>query len=274
MTRESLDTIVSGTFDTLVAQLEVGQSDALRQHLAAAARFHHYSWRNQLLIASQRPTATRVAGFQTWKQLGRWVRKGEHGIVIIAPIVRRGRREDSHLTVADDDESRIAGFRAAYVFDVAQTEGTELPELGGETTGDPGAWLEALEQAIRAAGVTLVDAVDLEGAQGASTPGRIEILSTLSPVDRFCTLAHEYGHELLHQRGERPSSKTVRETEAEAVAFIVAAAIGVTPGLPSHDYISLYNGSADTLRESLTRIQRTAAAILDALGIGPVRQAA
>jgi antirestriction protein ArdC len=267
MTRESLDTIVTRTFDTLVAQLEAGQTDALRQHLAVAARFHRYSWRNQLLIASQCPSATRVAGFHTWRHLGRWVRKGEHGIVIIAPIVRRGPEEDSRPTVADDDKSAIAGFRAAYVFDVAQTDGTELTELGGETTGDPGVWLEALEQAIRDAGVTLIDAVDLDGAQGASTPGRIEILSTLSPVDRFCTLAQEYAHELLHQRGERPASKTVRETEAEAVAFIVGGAIGVTSGVPSHDYISLYNGSADTLRESLARIQRTAAAILEAVGI-------
>jgi hypothetical protein len=261
MTRESLDTIVTRSFETLVAQLEAGQTDVLRQHLAVAARFHRYSWRNQLLIASQCPTATRVAGFHTWRQSGRWVRKGEHGIVIIAPIVRGSRARGVDPT-DDEADSRVAGYRAAYVFDVAQTEGADLPQLHTDASGDPGRWLPALEQTIRDAGVTLIDATDLGGAEGASTPGRIEILVRLAPSDRFCALVHEFAHELLHQRGDAPASKTVRETEAEAVAFIVGSAIGVTSSVSARDYIGLYDGNADTLRASLTRIQQTARAVL------------
>jgi hypothetical protein len=266
MTRESLDTIVTGTFDTLVAQLEAGHADILRQHLAVAARFHRYSWRNQLLIASQCPTATQVAGFHAWRHLGRWVRKGEHGIVIIAPIVHGSRARDVAPT-DDEADSRVAGYRATYVFDVAQTEGADLPELRTEASGEPGAWLPTLEDAIREAGVTLVDATDLGGADATSTPGRIEVLESLSPADRFCALAHEFAHELLHQRGDRPASKTVRETEAEAVAFIVGSAVGVTSSVSARDYIGLYDGNADTLRASLTRIQQTARAILARLNL-------
>jgi hypothetical protein len=266
MTRESLDTIVTATFDTLVSQLEAGRTDVLQQHLAVAARFHRYSWRNQLLIASQCPTATRVAGFHAWRHLGRWVRKGEHGIVIIAPIVRGSRTRDVDPT-DDESDSRVAGYRAAYVFDVAQTEGEALADLRAEASGEPGVWLPTLEAAIRSAGVTLVDAIDLGGAEGASTPGRIEVLVSLSSADRFCALAHEFAHELLHQRGDKPASKTVRETEAEAVAFIVGASVGVASSVSSRDYIGLYDGNADTLRASLTRIQQTARTILASLNL-------
>ena len=78
-------------------------------------------------------------------------------------------------------------------------------------------------------------------------------------------LVHEFAHELLHQRGDRPASKTVRETEAEAVAFIVSTAIGIRSSVDATDYIQLYDGNADTLRQSLHRIQSTAKTILSTL---------
>jgi hypothetical protein len=85
-------------FDTLVAALEAGRSDVLVRYRETASRFHTYSFKNQCLIAAQCPTATRVAGYQAWRRLGRWVRRGETGIVILAPITRR-RTE----VAADDD---------------------------------------------------------------------------------------------------------------------------------------------------------------------------
>lgn len=159
------------------------------------------------------------------------------------------------------------GFRAAYVFDVAQTDGDALPDLTRTASGDPGAHLRALEQAIRDVGVQLVETADLGGAHGMSRPGRIDILSSLGPVDRFATLAHELAHEFLHRRGERTAAKTVRETEAEAVAFIVTTAIGVTASIAAADYIGLYDGTADALRASLRRIQGAACTIIDAIHI-------
>lgn len=101
-----------------------------------------------------------------------------------------------------------------------------------------------------------------------SRGGRISIRQGLTPATEFSVTVHELAHELLHQAGERPASKIVRETEAEAVAFVVSTAIGLKPGTSSSDYIQLYAGSSETLSASLDRIQHTAAeitvAILDA----------
>jgi IrrE N-terminal-like domain len=107
---------------------------------------------------------------------------------------------------------------------------------------------------------------ELGGAHGYSRPGRITILESLSPADTTAVLVHEFAHELLHQRGDdRPASKTVRESEAEAVAFIVGTAIGIRSSVDAADYIQLYDGDADTLRQSLHRIQEAAKMILSAL---------
>jgi hypothetical protein len=264
MNRDAVHDLIERPFAALVAELEAGRSDTLKTYLAAAARFHRYSWANQFLIATQCPDATRVAGFHTWRQLRRWVRRGEKGIVIIAPIVWRARTLDSDALEGEPLTAPL-GFRAAYVFDILQTDGEPIPSIEQAPSGNPGPYLLALEQTVRDAGVALVDADDLGGAQGLSRPGRIDILSTLGPSDRFATLAHEFAHDLLHRRGERPASKTVRETEAEAVAFIVSTAVGVAASVTSHDYIALYDGSADTLRASLARIQGAARTIIDAL---------
>ena len=112
MTADALKQITTDALDTLAALLDEGRSDQLTALLMTMARFHKYSWHNVALIASQRPTATRVAGFQAWRTMNRFVRKGEKGIAILAPIV--GRRDAE----AESDNARtIRGFRAAYVFD-------------------------------------------------------------------------------------------------------------------------------------------------------------
>jgi hypothetical protein len=90
--KDRADRIVEDATRRLVTELEAGRSDALREYLAAMGRFHRYSWTNTVLIQSQRPTATRVAGYHTWRDFGRSVRRGEKGIVIYAPVVARNER--------------------------------------------------------------------------------------------------------------------------------------------------------------------------------------
>ena len=112
MNADQLKKLTTDALDTLAALLDEGHSDRLTALLKTMGRFHKYSWHNVALIATQCPTATRVAGFQTWRTMGRFVRKGEKGIAIMAPII--GRREAE----ADDANARtVLGFRAAYVFD-------------------------------------------------------------------------------------------------------------------------------------------------------------
>ena len=89
--------------DELVKALEQGKSESLLRFLEFQARFHEYSFRNCLLIAMQKPEATYVAGFQRWKDLGRFVKKGEKGIMILAPIVRRRKSADDSQAAPDDD---------------------------------------------------------------------------------------------------------------------------------------------------------------------------
>lgn len=104
-------------------------------------------------------------------------------------------------------------------------------------------------------------------ARGTSAGGKITLLPGQSPAEEFATLAHELAHEMMHRDERRNStSKRSRETEAEAVAFVVCHAIGLETGSASQDYIQLYEGDAKLLTASLEYIQKTAARILNAIG--------
>ncbi len=260
MKAEQARKLADDQVDKLAKALEAGHSETMRTYLAVMARFPRYSFRNQLLIATQRPDATRVAGFRTWQKLRRWVKRGETGIVIVAPMPLH--RKDP--TESEKDDAFIA-FKAAYVFDVSQTDGEPLPELG-TVHGDPAGYADLLKQEIAWRGIGLRYVDDLSGADGASAGGTIILREGLSPAEQFSVLVHELAHEMLHQ-GERKGQvpRRVRELEAEAVAFVVSGAIGLDTNTASADYIQLYRGNVETLTESLDAIQKTAAAILEAL---------
>jgi antirestriction protein ArdC len=258
MTADALKQITTDALDTLARLLDQGHSEQLTALLKTMARFHPYSWHNICLIASQRPTATRVAGFHTWRSLGRHVRKGEKGIAILAPILGRRDREP-------DDPSRVVvGFRAAFVFDVEQTDGDPLPGPS-EASGDPGGKTASLKAAIQHHGIDLAYVDDLGGALGTSSGGRIQILNGLPAAMEFTTLIHEFAHELLHRDADRPASRNTRELEAEAVAFVVGTGTGIDTSASSRDYIHLYGGDRESLTQALARVQRAASAILRAL---------
>src|SRR5580658_4957750 len=137
--------LIKQAVDYLIEQLEAGHSDTLAAYLGTMARFHNYSFGNILQIARQRPDATRVAGFGAWKELGRFVKRGEKGIQILAPVVGYRRRKDDAEQEADTKpQSVLMGFRAVFVFDYAQTEGADLPELNHRISGDVGSNRDSL----------------------------------------------------------------------------------------------------------------------------------
>ncbi|QDT52782.1 hypothetical protein Pan44_07940 [Caulifigura coniformis] len=271
-TREEIQERATAAFEELVAALAQGNSEQLTAYLQTMSRFHQYSFGNCMWIVLQRPDATHVAGFQRWKQLGRFVKSGEKGIAILAPLAFRKKRtaeeergEDQSPADEDNPEKpsrRVAGFKVAYVFDVSQTDGKPLPEFAA-VNGDPGDRLERLEDVIRGYGIELNYEPISGGALGVSEGGVIRVLPTLLPAEAFSVLAHELAHELLH-RGERrkETTKTVRETEAEAVAFVVCQASGIESRTRSSDYIRLYAGDKELLQQSLEHIQRVSTAIL------------
>jgi antirestriction protein ArdC len=261
MNADDLKKLTTESLKELAALLEQGRSERLITLLKTMGRFHRYSLHNVCLIVAQRPSATRVAGFHTWRTIGRFVRKGEKGIAILAPIVRHRREE------TQDDERVVVGFRTAYVFDVEQTDGAPLPQTA-EVTGDPGEHTAALKRAIAAHGISLEYADDLGAALGLSCGGRIRVVNGLPAASEFAVLAHEFAHELLHRSGDRPESRDTRELEAEAVAFVVVQAVGLEAAEAARDYIQLYRGDATALAASLERIQRAASSILQSIQLG------
>jgi len=266
MKRDEVRRVAREAFDQLVRDVEEGESDKLKAYLKAMGRFYRYSVGNAILIQLQKPDATRVAGFQAWQGLGRYVKKGEHGIAIMAPVVYR-RKAGAYDTDGGEngDDELVTTFKTAYVFDISQTDGKPLPEFA-RTQGKPGACLERLETFIAEKGIKLERRESLRMAEGVSTGGTILLKASLAPAEEFSVLVHELSHELMHyDEGARPQDKTVREAEAEAVAYVVYQGIGLDVNTASSDYIQLYDGDKKTLMQSLERIQRTAAEILEAV---------
>jgi hypothetical protein len=121
MNIEQAREVASKALQSLSDSLAQGESEALRNYLAAMGKFHRYSASNILLIMTKRPDATHVAGYQTWRKLHRQVTRGTKGIVIFAPLVCRS--VDANECGIESERESLVGYRAAVVFDVADTEG-------------------------------------------------------------------------------------------------------------------------------------------------------
>jgi hypothetical protein len=197
--------------------------------------------------------------------------KSETLTAYLAPMVgHRRNRNDADRDQTQDASTKptpvLIGFRAVYVFDVAQTEGADLPVFEHSITGEVGEHRDRLIAFLNTQNIALEYSENIAPALGVSYGGKIAILPGQSPAEDLVCLVHETAHELLHKSTRRTmTTATVRETEAEAVAFIVGQAIGLEMGKTSSDYIQMYAGNAALLAESLEVIQQTSAVILDAI---------
>jgi hypothetical protein len=258
--------VIAENVKHLIEQLEQGKSEALTAYLNAMARFHNYSFGNILSIAHYCPDATHVAGIRRWNEFGRYVKKGQKGIPIMAPMIGTKREQrDQPQGNGEKPAPMLIGFRRVYVFDIAQTEGAALPEPA-KVSGEVGTHLDRLIDFVQMQGIELEYNERIAPAQGASYGGKIVLLPGQSKAETFATLVHEVGHELLHRSERRTlTTKTVRETEAESIAFIVSRAVGLNTGTASSDYVAMYGANVELLAESLAVIQQASATILDAL---------
>lgn len=257
---ETARKMIDSALDQLGEQLEQGKSDQLKQYLRAMGRFHRYSAANALLIWLQNPEAIRVAGFGAWKKLRRHVKRGQKGIRILAPITRR-----ETIVLENEEELTdeiVASFRPVYVWDVAQTDGKALPEAV-KVEGDPGEYIDRLQRYVCELGIEQRTSRRLGTTEGISSGGTIVLSETLDPANAFSTLVHELAHELLHHDESDKTDRTTRETEAEAVAFVVSEAIGLSSGTASSDYLLSHQADRKKLMSSLQRIRRTSAMIID-----------
>ena len=268
---DNIRKMAEDALNRLAGELEAGKSEALQNYLATMGRFHRYSWGNVLLIGSQRPTATRVAGYHTWQDLGRHVKTGQKGIMIFAPILVKEREKSPSAPNPDrtaskqNDVFRLTGFRTAFVFDVEQTEGKPLPQFA-KTTGDPREFAEKLKALVAKQGIAIEYDKAIAPAQGVSNGGRIRLIPGMQPAEEFSVLAHELAHEMLHhKKDETRLPKVFEETQAEAVAYVVSRGVGLETNSAAADYIALYKGDKKTLAESLSAIQEASSRILDEL---------
>jgi len=249
----------------LLAQLSEGvarltTSDEWQRYLRFQSAFHSYSFGNVLLIAAQRPTSTRVAGFHAWRKLGRHVRKGEKAIWVLAPMVYKRDAE------AGDDDRVIRGFKYVPVFDVAQTDGEELPSVCTVLSGDdPAGLFLRLTGVAQALGfrVELDELPDGLNGNCSHLEHLIRVRSHNSAAQRVKTLAHEIAHAILH---ETFTNRGLAELEAESTAYVVCNALGLDTSNYSLGYVATWAGGGDeaiaAIKASCDRIQKTAAQIL------------
>ena len=212
--RERLQEITAGIEQGIK---ELFESEKYMRYLSVMSKFHRYSVNNTMLIYMQKPEATLVAGFNKWKnQFARHVKKGEHGITIIAPtpykkkIEEMKRDPDTHAPILDADgkavmeekEIEIPMFRPVKVFDVSQTDGKPLPELASSLSGTVPHYEAFLEALRRSAPVPIEFEPMAANTDGYFSPDqqRIAIREGMSEVQTVSATVHEIAHSKLHNQ--------------------------------------------------------------------------
>jgi antirestriction protein ArdC len=241
-------------------------SDGWRAYLAAAKRFHAYSFNNFMLIVAQKPDATRVAGYRTWQSLGRQVRKGEAGIRIYG-FAKRPAEANAPEGSAEAKE-RIY-FPVVSVFDISQTdpiEGAEVPEVeqARELEGDDDGILEILEARLLAEGFTIEHRSTLSDALAyVDSSWRIVVSPNLSPRMSAAALLHEAAHAYLgHVANGTHGHRGLGEVEAESTAYVAAGLLGIDTSQWTVGYVAGWaQGDETIVRRTAERVIKCAASL-------------
>lgn len=280
MDAKTLKQSITASIETLASETDqVRISDTLKRYLETLSKFHRYSWHNQLLIWIQRPEASRVAGFQTWKnKFGRQVKRGEKGIAILAPCAYKPKSEKQEdaaeedpsgtkVETLDSEKSQSEGsrlyFRVVYVFDVEQTEGDPLAQEPEWHDHEKDAAVEdALLAFAKSKGIQVEISPDLGKAEGASSGGKIR----LQPTAGTRVFAHELAHELFeHCKPEvrETTTRQQREIEADAAAYVVAQHFGLSAE-SAPNYLALWQAAGKDILACLERVRGVAMEIIQA----------
>lgn len=221
--------------------------------LGLSNQLHSYSFGNLLLIASQRPQASMVAGYKRWQQLGRQVRRGERSIRILAPLVVK--KQDD---VTEEARRVLIGFRGVGVFDISQTDGPDLPSQPGLLQGSaPADLLRRVVGLIEAQGYAFERGA-CEGTNGFTDPSRrlVRVRDDVSEAQAVKTAIHELAHVLMHATERYLECRGRCEVEAESVAYVVSGKTGLPTDGYSFPYIAGWSGG------DLKQVQATGDAVL------------
>ena len=266
---------------------EVFESEKYKNYLNTLSKFHNYSVNNSLLIAMQMPKATQVAGFNAWQRdFKRVVKKGEKGMKIIAPAPFKAKREVDKLDakgkpvigadgrpVKEEKEITVPAFTVATVFDVSQTEGEPLPQLGvNELAGSVDKYKEFYPAIEKISPVSVNFEKIPTGAKGyfQIEEKRIAINEGMSELQNLKTLIHEIAHARIHDIDKNAPKDTpradqrTREVQAESIAYTVCQHYGLDTSDYSFAYVASWSGGKelDTLKSSLDVIRKEADAII------------
>lgn len=275
---------------------ELFESEKYMKYLSTMSRFHRYSVNNTMLIYMQKPDATLVAGFNKWRdQFERHVKKGEHGITIIAPTPFKKKVEEQKLdpdtkapmldadgkVITEEKEIQIPMFKPVKVFDVSQTDGKPLPQLASNLTGDVqqfDAFMEALRRSSPVPVQFEAMAPEMDGYFNPDDQ-RIAIREGMSQVQTVSATVHEIAHSKLHnyekeqaaaaagdETREPPKKKDrhTEEVEAESISYAVCQYYGIQTGENSFGYIASWSQGKELteLRASLETINKTASGLI------------
>ena len=268
---------------------ELFESEKYKTYLNTMSKFHNYSFNNTMLIAMQKPEATLVAGFKAWqKNFDRHVKKGEKGIRILAPAPYKIKEEQEKLDpvtgeimldkngmpITEEVEIKIPAFRVVPVFDVSQTDGKELPDIGVNELSGSVEDYEDFMQALTEVSPVPITYEDIEGeAKGYfhTTDHRIAIQEGMSQSQTVKTAIHEVAHAKLHDRERNQDidavldkDRNTKEVEAESVAYTVCQHFGIDTSDYSFGYIAGWSSDRDMkeLKSSLDTIRKTASELI------------
>ena len=271
------------------ALFQSGDLEKYQAYLRTMSHFHHYSVNNQMLIFSQCPHATLVAGYQKWQnQFSRHVLRGEKGISILAPTPYKIKVEKEKLdpdtklplldadgnTITEEKEVQIPMFRPVKVFDVSQTDGKPLPERVqspvAELTGNVEHY-EAFMEALRRISPVPIEMKPLSNdLDGFFSPSKqsITLRDGMSEVQTVCAAVHEIAHSKLHDYAKLPNSQpkdsNTEEIEAESIAYTVCAYFGIETSANSFGYVATWSKDKDlkAFKDSLDTIRKTSSELI------------
>lgn len=274
----------------LTKKLEEGlenlfESEKYKNYLRCMSKFHDYSINNIILILMQKPDASLVAGYTSWqKNFHRNVKRGEKGIQILAPAPYKKKCEQemkdangkvmfdkNGQVLTEEVEVMIPMFKPVTVFDVSQTEGEPLPELGTDELKGEVKDYEMMINALKNVSPVPIYTEQIEGgAKGYFSPleGKIGIMEGMSQVQTVKTMIHEIAHSILHNKEKDATehkSRETKEVEAESVAYIVCLHFGISANDYSFGYIAGWSSGkeAKELKASLETIQSCARELID-----------
>jgi hypothetical protein len=259
MSNAEYDQKIEDATKELMESIAKGPSEAYTKWMDFGARFWHYSWGNQLLIAMQMPEATHVAGFQVWlKKFKNPVKKGQTcKIRIYVPY--RSKRVDP---ATGEQYWAVTGFGIGCVFDISQTENPDMaPEFFTKLGDDHADLVPIVMKAMESNGIKI--SVDNKtSAEGYSSGGKVAYKEN-DPNNVIQVLVHEWAHEMNHWGPDRSKwSSKQQECHAQSISHIVCSALGIEVPF-SADYIISHQNTVEDFQKELGIIQKGAKSILE-----------